>query len=148
MVNDLRSELRALVDSLAESLAVDLQRIVERHAVLLVAERLGATLGPVAGPNGQSAPRRGRTTRAPSSPKSNGAGSGKVSRRAGSGRVNRARILEYLLAHPGERSETVRASLGIRADAWALATSRLVREGKVSRKGEGSRATLHPADSW
>ena len=132
MTNDFRRELRALVDSLADSIGADLERLVERHAVRLVAERLGATL-PVGRPSksngaripGGSAPRLATPAAKPSA---NSA---------------RARILAHVRANPGARSEHVRAALGISKGAWVYALNALIAGKKIARKGEKRASTLH-----
>ena len=129
MNNDLRRELRALVDSFADSIAADLERLVERHAVRLVADRLGTTLA------------------IGSSSRSNGArSSASVPRRAKPApnpAKNGARILAHVRANPGVRSEHVRAALGISKGAWVYALNALIAEKKIARKGEKRASTLH-----
>ena len=134
MKADLRNELRALVDSLATSMAQDLERIVERHAVRLVAERLGANL--------QAAGAKGARTNG----RNGGAPAAQPPKKPKAARANgtyRARILAYVQAHPGDRTENVRAALGISRGAWVYTVNRLIAEKKLARQGERRKATLH-----
>jgi hypothetical protein len=123
MTNELRSELRSLVDSIAASIVDDLERIVQHHAVRLVAERLGTTLtverlngGRPRGPAPKPAPKQGNDA---------------------------SRILEHVRANPGDRSEKIRAALGLGKGEWVYALNRLIAEKRIERKGEKRASTLY-----
>lgn len=129
MTNDLRTELRALVDSFAASLVDDLERIVERQAVRLVAEKLGTTL--TVGGRGRSNGVRGRGPAPKASPK-----------QSANGGDNGARILAQVRADPGARSEKIRAAVGLSKGAWVYAVNQLIADKKITRKGEKRASTL------
>jgi hypothetical protein len=120
MKSDWRRELRERLDELA----LDIERLVQEAAVGIVAESIGA-MGVTASRRSTGA--RSRTASAVSRVRASGV--------RGGGDPG-AKILAYVKAHPGERSEVVRAAVGIGRGQWIYALNKLISDGKIKRKGQ------------
>lgn len=127
--NSLRDAVRRHLDSLTTFLVDELDALVEERALALVAERLG--LGNDGALRRSARARTKVRVSAGRTPKANGDAA--------------ARIVAYVRAHPGTKSEAVRAALKIGKGQWNYNVNKALASQAIKRKGVKRSSTLHPA---
>lgn len=128
------------LESHVNAFVTDIADLIKQATIQRVADALGA---PAAGTNGAAFAKPARA-------RSNGKASKPAARKPARARGGKrseaeiaatvAKVLGYVKKHPGQRSEHVRAALGMLRPTMTDAIRRLVAEKKIRTKGE-KRAT-------
>lgn len=152
MSSDVRADIQRLVDAFV----TDLEALVRRAALETVAQALGAASPPAAAPaprvpagrlpeparvRGRGAPPTSAPTRTRAAGRGEGGGE-RVRRSADQIEATAERIVRHVEQNPGQRSEDIRAALGLPKNEWQLTAKRLVDTGRLATKGE-KRATVY-----
>jgi hypothetical protein len=112
-------DLRTLTANFATTLILAVKRAALEEVARVVAEAEAESR------SGRKSPRKRAPSSAPEKPR--GRGKGAVS----------DRLLDYVREHPGERSENVRAALGVTRSQMQVLVKKLLADGKL--RGEGNR---------
>ena len=124
------SDIDAAIQAKIQSFVSELSALVKQAAVEAVVRALGQGGAP-ARRTGRRPESRSAAASAPAAKKSGGK---RRSPKAIAATV--ATVQSYIKAHPGERSENIRAALGLPRPQMSDALTRLVDGKKIKRKGE------------